>query len=98
VTDRARETVWRRAVSAAYVESEGRVVVLDLDRPELPPYVFEGSAADVWTRVDGVRSEADIATGLAEAYGAPVEVVASDVRQFVARLGELGLVVGDDGL
>ena len=41
-------TVWRRATSAAYVESPERVVVLDLDHLDLPPYVFEGSAAQIW--------------------------------------------------
>jgi hypothetical protein len=101
--DEARETVWRRATSAAYVDSPAgsahtsvrRVVVLDLDHPELPPYVFEGTAAEVWACVDGIRSEAQIATDLAEVFAAPVEVVATDVRQFVTRLRDLGLLVAD---
>jgi uncharacterized protein YbjT (DUF2867 family) len=88
-------TVWRRATSAAYVESPQRVALLDLDHPDLPPYVFEGSAAQVWACVDGDRTEAEIATDLAEAFGAPVEVVAADVRQFVDQLRDLGLIVGD---
>ena len=86
-------TVWRRATSTAYVESAERVVVLDLDHLDLPPYVFEGSAALIWGRVDGERTEAGIVTDLAETFQAPAEVVAADVRQFVDRLQELGLVV-----
>jgi hypothetical protein len=70
-------------------------VVLDLDRPELPPYVFEGPAADIWAAVDGRRSEAEMAAELAEAFEAPVDVVTADVRQFVDRLRELGLLVGE---
>ena len=101
MTEAAHQSGWRRATTAAYVESapgsQARVVVLDLDRPELPPYVFEGSAAEIWARVDG-RTEAEIAADLAEAFGAPVEVVATDVRQFIDRLRDLGLVVADTGV
>jgi hypothetical protein len=86
-------TVWRRATGTAYVESAERVVVLELDHPDLPPYVFEGSAALIWARVDGERTEAGIAAELAEIFEAPAEVVAPDVRQFVDRLRELGLIV-----
>ena len=86
-------TVWRRATSTAYVESPERVVVVDLDHLALPPYVFEGSAAQIWLRVDGERSEAQIVTDLAHAYDVPADVVAPDVRDFVQRLRGLGLVV-----
>ncbi len=85
--------MWRRATGTAYVESGERVVVLDLDHLDLPPYVFEGSAAQVFLCVDGDRTEAEIVHDLAEAYGAPVAVVADDVRQFLDRLAGLGLVV-----
>src|SRR6185312_12928750 len=90
-------TVWRRATGTAYVESAERVVVLDLDHPDLPPYVFEGSAARIWGCVDGDRTETQVVTDVAEAFGAAADVVAPDVRQFVDRLRELGLIVGDDG-
>jgi Coenzyme PQQ synthesis protein D (PqqD) len=100
VTDRAEvsagSTVWRRAASAAYVESPDRVVVLDLDHPDRTPYVFEGSAAQVWACVDGARTVSEIVTDLAEAFEAPVDVVAADVRQFVDRLRDLGLIVALD--
>jgi hypothetical protein len=36
-----------------------------------------------------------MAAELAEAFEAPVDVVTADVRQFVDRLRELGLLVGD---
>jgi hypothetical protein len=95
--DAPRPAVWRRATSTAYVESSQRVVVLDLAHLDHPPYVFEGSAAQIWAGVDGDRSEAQIASHLAETFQAPVEEVSADVRQFVDRLREVGLVVGDDG-
>jgi hypothetical protein len=86
-------TVWERATGAAYVESAERVVVLDLDHPELPPYVFEGSGAQIWACVDGDRTEAEIVADLAEGFDVPVEVVAPDVRAFLDQLVDLGLVV-----
>jgi hypothetical protein len=97
VTQEAEEgrTVWRRAPSTAYVESEGRVVVLDLDHLDLPPYVFEGSASQIWACVDGDRTEAELVADLAEAFEVPAEVVAPDVRRFIDRLRDLGLLVAD---
>jgi hypothetical protein len=96
------DPVWRRAASAAYVESTPgpaqRVVVLDLDHLDRAPYVFEGSAAQVWARVDGDHTLFEIVTELAETFEAPSEVVAADVRQFVDRLADLGLVVADAGV
>jgi len=86
-------TAWRHADHAAYVESPERVVVLDLDDPGHPPYVFEGTAAVVWSCLDGRRTEAEVVADLAAAFEVEEAVVAADVRQFVDRLRELGLVV-----
>jgi hypothetical protein len=88
--------VWRRAGTAAYVESDERVVVLDLDHLDRQPYVFEGSAAQVWACLDGDRTETEVTADLAEAFGAPVGQVASDVRQFIDTLANLGLIVTVD--
>jgi hypothetical protein len=87
------ETVWRRVEHAAHVDSDERVVVVDLDHLDLPPYIFEGTAAVVWTCLDGDRTESEIVSDLAEAYQVEAAVVAVDVRQFVDRLRTLGLVV-----
>jgi hypothetical protein len=90
-------TVWRRATSTAYVESAERVVVLDLDHLDRPPYVFEGSAARIWAALDGDRTEAEVVTDLAEAFDAPADQIAHDVRGFIDRLGDLGLIATDAG-
>ena len=99
---RVGEVVWRHAEAAAYVESAERVVVVDLDHLDLSPYVFEGSAAQVWLCVDGDRTETEIVMDLADAYDVATEVVTPDVREFVDRLRDLGLIVcgsvdGTDG-
>jgi hypothetical protein len=87
--------VWRRATSTAYVESPERVVVLDLDHLDRSPYVFEGSASQVWACLDGDRTQAEVVADLAQGFEAPVDVVSSDVRRFVDHLADLGLVVVD---
>src|SRR4051794_27443605 len=85
-------TAWRHAATAAHVGSRDRAVVLDLDHLDRPPFVFEGSAAQIWSCLDGERDEAEIVAYLAGAFSAPARQVADDVRGFLARLGELGLV------
>jgi hypothetical protein len=90
-------TVWEHAPSTAYVESLDRVVVLDLSHLDHPPYVFEGSAAQVWAVLDGDRTEAEVVSDLAEAYDVPPGTVEPDVREFIDRLVGLGLVVTGDG-
>jgi hypothetical protein len=50
----------------------------------------------VWACLDGDRSEGEIVDDLAAAYDVPPEVVLGDVRQFIDRLAELGLIVSDD--
>lgn len=67
-------------------------MVLDLDHCDLAPYVFEGPAAQVWACVDGDRTELEIVHDLAEAFGVSIDVVAVDVRRFVDRLADLGLI------
>ena len=93
------DRVWRRATGTAYVESVGgsaeRVVVLDLDHLDRAPYVFEASAVHIWDCVDGHRTESEIVAELTEAFGAPHEVVTVDVREFLDRLADLGLLVCD---
>ena len=84
--------VWHRAAATAYVETDDRVVVLDLDHLDRAPSVFEGSAAQVWACVDGDRTEVEIVHDLAETFVVPSDVVAADVRRFVDRLADLGLI------
>jgi hypothetical protein len=89
------ETLWRRVDHAAFVDSGERVVVLDLDHLDLPPYVFEGTAAEIWACLDGDRTESEIIDDLADAHALPVEAVAGDVVDFIRRLHTLGLVTGE---
>ena len=66
--------------------------MVDLDHLSLPPYVFEGTAAQIWACVDGARNEIEIVTDLAHAYDVAAEVLIPDVRKFLDQLQDLGLV------
>ncbi|MCR6711861.1 MAG: PqqD family protein [Demequina sp.] len=78
----------------AYVTHDTYVVVLNLSRIEeqQSPYVFEGPAFEIWTRIDGTRTEEQVVDELVEASGADREVVARDAHEFIAQLLELGLI------
>jgi hypothetical protein len=89
--------LWGGAPRPADLGTQGRGGVLDQDHHDPRPHDFEGSAAQVWACLDGDRTEVEIVTDLAEAYEVPAETVAGDVRQFVDRLRELGLVVAGVG-
>jgi hypothetical protein len=84
--------VWAQSGSLAQVPSEGRVAMIDLDRPADPPMVLEGTAAAIWAAIDGERTLAEVVAAVAEAYGLPAEQVRGDVETFVADLAERGLV------
>jgi pyrroloquinoline quinone biosynthesis protein D len=86
------ERVWRRSSTVAFVDSEGRSALLDLDRLTDPPLVLEGSAAEIWQRVDGERETDQIVAELVELYGEPREVIAAAVESFLADLVSRGLI------
>ncbi|MDN4484194.1 PqqD family protein [Demequina lignilytica] len=88
-----------RTEGLAEVTSDTRTTVLNLPRLEEQqvPYIFEGTAFEIWTRIDGTRAEAQVVEELAEVYEAPAEEIAPQVHDFVAQLLELGLVAGDAG-
>jgi len=85
-----------RASGLAEVTHPDVAYVLNLPRIEeqQSPYVFEGAAFEIWSRIDGTRTEAQIVEELVEATGAEREVVARDTRDFLATLRGLGLILG----
>jgi len=84
----------RRADGIAQVTRDDYCVVLNLPRLEQQqsPYVFDGTSFEIWSLIDGTRTEQQIVDELAEAYEAPRDAVAADVAAFVAQLRELRLV------
>ncbi|WP_062387859.1 PqqD family protein [Demequina iriomotensis] len=84
----------RRTPGLAEVVHPDRAVVLNLPRLEeqQSPYLFEAVAYEIWSRIDGTLTEAQIAAELAAAHGQDRATVAAAVEGFVAQLRELGLV------
>lgn len=85
-------TVWAQAASLAQVPSEGRVAMIDTDRPGDPPVVLEGTAAAIWAQVDGRQTVAEVVEAVAGAYGVPPDDVRDDVTAFLADLATRGMV------
>jgi hypothetical protein len=82
------------------IEVERSFVAYVLNFPQLEeqqsPYVFEGAAYEIWTRIDGTRSEEQIVKELVEATGGDRRVIENDTRDFIAQLLELGLIEESD--
>lgn len=85
-----------RTPGLAEVVHADSATVLNLPhlREQQSPYVFEGPSFAIWVRIDGTRTEAQIASEIADAFAAPVEEVTADVAEFVGTLRGLGLVGG----
>ncbi len=86
---------WRRAPELAAVESPNRFAILDLTHLDRPPVILEDSAATIWSLLTDPITEADLVKAVAEAYAADVAEVAPAVADFLARLGELDLVLAE---
>jgi hypothetical protein len=79
--------IWQHRDDVAWTDGVDRVVVLDLRRPTEPgPMAFEGSAAAIWTAIDGTRDTDQVITAVAEVYEIDPTVVAAEVRTFISDL------------
>lgn len=76
----------------AYVDREGRSALLDLDHLDRPPVVLEGSAAEIWQRIDGTQEDSEIVGELVELYGEDESVIAPAVAAFLTDLAARDLV------
>lgn len=83
------------APGLAAINYPDHAVVLNLPRIEQQqsPYLFEGTAFEVWVRIDGKRSSRQIVSLLQElADDSSRDRIEADTLQFLAQLEELGLV------
>jgi hypothetical protein len=56
-------------------------------------YILNRTAARVWRLLDGTRTEETLARELADTYGEEYEQVLVDVRELVAHLQSVGLLL-----
>jgi hypothetical protein len=86
--------VWTRSTHLAFVDSPGRVVVLDLSEPATAhPFVMEGTAEAIWRALDEPGTTEEVVSRVAREFGAPPAHVAGDVVDFLADLRARRLVV-----
>ena len=86
--------MWTRSTDVAFVDSPGRVVVLDLSEPATAqPFVMEGPAEAIWRALDAPGTTDEVVSRVAREFGAPAAQVAGDVVDFLADLRARRLVV-----
>lgn len=86
--------LWSHRASLVEVESETRVVLLDLDDLAHPPRILAGPAAAVWMATDGSRDTEAVCAEVAHYFAISAEDVRTDVETFLADLSAEGLLVG----
>ncbi|HEX9227079.1 MAG TPA: PqqD family protein [Arthrobacter sp.] len=87
------ERVWRVSANVAYVRSPdgGRVAVLDLEQDV--PVILVGTAASVWSALDGTRTETKVIEELARDYGTDVSAIHLDVVALIQELSSSGMIM-----
>lgn len=85
---------WSHRPTLVEVESETRVVLLDLDDLAHPPRILAGPAAAVWVAADGSRDTEALCAEVARHFDISAADVRTDVESFLADLVTEGLLVG----
>lgn len=86
------DAVWAHCRHVAWVDSEDRVVLLDLSASVDEPRILSDSGSSIWRSIDGKRDDAAIVDAIAAAYGLEPDEVRADVYAFLEELSSLGLV------
>ncbi|WP_110239373.1 PqqD family protein [Nocardioides gilvus] len=86
--------LWSRRSSLVEVESETRVVLLDLDDLAHPPRILAGPAAAVWVAADGSRDTEAVCAEVARYFEISAQDIRTDVETFLSDLVAEGLLVG----
>ena len=79
-----------RADNVFWRESGGEVVALDADASRY--LLANPSAAELWKRLEGGATEADLIAALSDRYDVPRDVAQRDVAAFLAQLSARGLL------
>lgn len=85
-------TVVRGIDGARTHELDGQAVVLDVTRNVL--HLLNPTATALWARLDGTTTVEGLAAELAAEFGAPLELVLTDVINALEQMGREGLIAG----
>ncbi len=85
--------IWRHKAEIAVVSSQGRAVVLDLDRLDLLPIVLTDTAAAIWQAVDGERGDEAVVSRVADEFEVDADEVRAQILAFLDDLAARDLIV-----
>jgi hypothetical protein len=71
------EERWHQCPWAGAVDSEDRVVVMDLDAVDPAPLVLDGVAADIWRALAVPITERELVLGLSQVFDASLDEIAA---------------------
>lgn len=83
-------TIRKRPDQYSETAIEEEIVVMSLDSGTF--FSLTGTARTIWELLDRHPDRSELLTELARAHGADKAAIAPDLDQFVAALGEAGLV------
>ena len=72
---------------------DDEVVVMHLASGDF--FSLTDTARAIWERIDGAHTREAIIAALAEEYGEPVDRIAPEIDEFLARLRHAGLLAGE---
>ena len=87
--------IWRRADDLAFVASPDRAVLMLLRQLQRPPLILNGTAAAIWSAVDGARTTDDVIDEVAALLAVDSLEIHDDVAGFLGTLQDEGLVIAD---
>ena len=86
------ERVWRVSDDVAFVQNPdgGRVAILHLEQDV--PVILAGTAASVWNKLDGTRTESELIEDLAREYATEASAIGADVMGLLRSLSSSGMI------
>ena len=84
------DLVLRKSPGAAYRVYDGQATIVLPERSAV--HVLNAIGTEVWNRIDGSRTVAQIVEEVVDEYDVPPEQARRDVLAFVAALQEHGMV------
>jgi hypothetical protein len=88
------ESCLKRADNVVYREIDDEIVILKYDKQAV--HVLNKTAARIWEMCNGDLAPDEIAAKLCERYDVSPERASNDVRNAIAKMTEMGLLIRPD--
>lgn len=88
---------WRHSPDVAWVDSDNRIVLVDLIGDQAgKPLAFDVSASVIWRAIDDGKPVLDIVSAVAAEFAVFPGSIRLDVEDFLILLARQGLIVRDE--